>query len=166
MIIKEYSCPDCSKDFEGVTSVCPMCGSMSRRVFRTAPNISTGNSKKTDAILEDNFKAMGISNYSNVNGYKISWRDRQNVSMGDSVAAGFADIRNPSGAEVMQTFSNSFGVPVPNVPNVYKPGQTVHTDKNPFENFKSIEGVNINPLKSKTEIATSKGVPLDDNYGK
>ena len=75
MINREFLCPSCSNQFESLLAVCPRCGAAANRHFRSAPNINTsGIAKRTDRILESNFKRMGISNFSNAGGVnKVSW---------------------------------------------------------------------------------------------
>ena len=75
MINKEFHCDQCNRDFESLLAVCGHCGSPARRVFLTAPQVVTrGVARRTDRILESNFKRMGISNFSNAGGVnKVSW---------------------------------------------------------------------------------------------
>ena len=74
MIAKEFICGSCHNEFESLMPVCPRCGGSATRHFRNAPRISTGVAKRTDRILESNFKRMGISNFSNAGGVnKVSW---------------------------------------------------------------------------------------------
>jgi hypothetical protein len=74
MTNKEFACPNCG-DFEARLDIpiCPQCGSIARRVFRTAPTISTGIVAKSDYILAAEFKRQGISNFTNVNGIKVEY---------------------------------------------------------------------------------------------
>jgi hypothetical protein len=74
MISKEFHCDACQRDFESLMPICTLCGGAARRVFLSAPRISTGVARRTDKILETNFKRMGISNFSNAGGVnKVSW---------------------------------------------------------------------------------------------
>ena len=75
MINKEFRCESCQNEFVSLMPICPRCGSAATRVFLTAPQISTkGIARRTDRILESNFKKMGISNFSNAGGVnKVSW---------------------------------------------------------------------------------------------
>lgn len=74
-MIKEFRCTSCSKDFESLMPICPRCGSSASRVFLTPPQVVTrGVARKTDRILETEFKRMGISNFSNAGGVnKVEW---------------------------------------------------------------------------------------------
>ena len=83
MINKEFRCESCQNEFESLMPVCPRCGGSATRHFRSAPRIATGVAKRTDRILESNFKRMGISNFSNAGGVnKVSW-----VSTGTSTSS-------------------------------------------------------------------------------
>jgi hypothetical protein len=74
MVTKEFRCESCQNEFESLMPVCPRCGAGATRHFRSAPRIATGVAKRTDRILESNFKRMGISNFSNAGGVnKVSW---------------------------------------------------------------------------------------------
>jgi hypothetical protein len=83
MINKEFRCESCQNEFESLMPVCPRCGGSATRVFLTPPQVVTrGIARRTDRILESNFKQMGISNFSNAGGVnKVSW-----VSTGSSAS--------------------------------------------------------------------------------
>jgi hypothetical protein len=77
-INKEWRCDSCSLDYEGYTDPCPSCGGEGKRVFRTAFQLSTGYAKRTDMVLEHQFKKKGITNYSNADGMaKVSFQEKR-----------------------------------------------------------------------------------------
>lgn len=83
---KEFSCPD-GHDFEGLIAVCPVCGKVGRRVFRTAPQISKGGAfKKDEAFLAAEFSRRGITNYSNKGGMpRASFNGVESRMLGEGV---------------------------------------------------------------------------------
>jgi hypothetical protein len=72
VILKEFSCSGCG-DFEGLTPICPKCGKIGSRAFRTAPGYSTGGAKRFDRQLEGLIKDRGMTNYSTRDKNLLRW---------------------------------------------------------------------------------------------
>jgi hypothetical protein len=69
MILLEYHCEVCARDFESLLPICERCGARARRDYRTAPQINTKRTAvKTDTILAREFKRRGIVNFTNSGG--------------------------------------------------------------------------------------------------
>lgn len=99
MISKEFRCDSCRRDFESLMPICTQCGGPARRVFLSAPRISTGVARRTDKILETNFKRMGISNFSNAGGVnRVTW-----ISTGSTSST----VHGQPQAPVQPTFNSS-----------------------------------------------------------
>jgi hypothetical protein len=161
MIIKEYAC-GAGHDFEGCNPVCPICGAIGKRAYRTAPGITTGRVGRTDKILEREFKARGITNFTNANGYpKVSRGDA--VGQDNGVVAGFVDPRSPGSSPFMKSATEQYGA-IP-IPGGFESGQTTSTGNKATPRFET--DIKLPTLREKTEVVTNaKGQRLDDNYGK
>lgn len=71
MILKEWTCKSCSLEFEapgpsGGSLICPECGCLAERAFRTPPQVDTqkGHSRNVDRLIAAELKERKISNYS------------------------------------------------------------------------------------------------------
>jgi hypothetical protein len=128
-IIKEFHCGSCDRDFESTTPVCGKCGRIAKRVFLTPPHVSTGYAKRCDAIMESEFKARGITNFSNTGSVpKVTMKDHFNspgnapeVVQPGTVAAGWGGgvLKHVPGAEAvapaLPNVANLPGIPLPGV---------------------------------------------------
>jgi hypothetical protein len=65
--MKEFEC-ESGHAFEALLPVCPVCGALGRRVFRTPPGISKGTARRDEAFLSAELARRGITNYSNRDG--------------------------------------------------------------------------------------------------
>jgi hypothetical protein len=75
MIIKEYKC-ETDGDFESGVPICPKCGEIAKRTFKTAVGLSFGKAKRIDMVIEGEFARRGISNYTNAYGApKVDYGD-------------------------------------------------------------------------------------------
>jgi|SRR5215469_2197279 len=78
-VLKEWTC-ECGHEFERIRPECPLCHSVNvTRAFRTPFGLQKGAAKRTDRILEHQFKKLGISNFSNNTGggpNKVTWAPR------------------------------------------------------------------------------------------
>lgn len=72
MITKEYECAQ-DGPFEGIAPVCPRCGKIGRRTFRTPPGVSTGAAARFDRKFEALVRDRGLTNYSTIDKNKLSW---------------------------------------------------------------------------------------------
>lgn len=75
MINKEYACDTCG-DFEGIAPVCPRCGRIGKRAFRTPVGVATGKAKDFDRQFEALVRDRGLSNYSTVDRNKLTWEGK------------------------------------------------------------------------------------------
>lgn len=71
MIQKEWTCGSCAYEFEapgpcGGQLICPECGCLANRAFRTPPQVDTqrGKSRSVDRLISAELKERKISNYS------------------------------------------------------------------------------------------------------
>jgi hypothetical protein len=87
MILKEWTC-NCGHKFDSFAPLCTRCGGIANRAFRTPVGITTGIVGKSDRLLASEFKARGISNYTNVHGTpKVTW----STGGGSDIKAGWGD---------------------------------------------------------------------------
>ena len=68
MVTKEWSCKECGTEFEGLLSVCPECGRITQRAFRTPVGITTARHRQHDQIIESEMRVRGMTNYTNRDG--------------------------------------------------------------------------------------------------
>lgn len=71
MILKEWSCKGCGFEFEaagpsGGSIICPECGKLAERAFRTPPQVDTqrGKSRNVDRLIASELKERQIANFS------------------------------------------------------------------------------------------------------
>ena len=67
MVTKEWQCAS-GHEFEAIAPVCPICGRVGRRAFRTPVGISRVRPGAIERSLEVEFSRRGITNYSNKDG--------------------------------------------------------------------------------------------------
>lgn len=85
MVLKEWNCQKCVRDFCSIVAVCPYCGAAAKRTFLTPVGINKGSShngsaKRIDKALEREFQKQGIANFSNSGGEnKVRWARRVNA---------------------------------------------------------------------------------------
>src|SRR5215469_18914917 len=98
-VLKEWTC-ECGHEFERIRPECPLCHSVNvTRAFRTPFGLQKGAAKRTDRILEHQFKKLGISNFSNNTGggpNKVTWSEKR---FGNRASGGQAEIGALSGAD-------------------------------------------------------------------
>jgi hypothetical protein len=119
-IIREFRCNSCGHDFERIRPECPLCHCDARRVFLTPPHISNGYAKRTDAILQNQFDKLGISNFSNSQGpgapNRVTWKPRK---FGSRASGGQPEINPMLGADSLKTIGMN------QIMQTLGPGETV-----------------------------------------
>jgi hypothetical protein len=103
MVIKEWAC-GCGKDFDSPVALCPACGSIAKRAFRTAPGFQKQSYRNVNRLIEDEFKSRGITNYSNVDKFKPKVEYGGTATNG-SVTAGW-------GRSHLGNYQRADGVPI------------------------------------------------------
>lgn len=128
MVVKEWSCKECGTDFEGLIQVCPECGSVAQRAFRTPVGIGNVRFKQHDQIIESEMRVRGMSNYSNRDGIsRPTFTGR--VQHGE--------VRGSWGPEALNGYVTANGVPLAPPPINMTPVQVA-----PGQNVRNQAGVN------------------------
>jgi hypothetical protein len=117
-VIKEWRCERCGRDFEGALSICPSCGKIAKRAFRTAPGYQSGLAKRCDRTLQYELSRRGITNFKNT-GSRPSVTFQNEVSPGTHL---YAESGQPVmatwGTQVPEQYTQATGLPAPVVPQI------------------------------------------------
>ena len=129
---KEFRCTACGRDFEGLLPICPACGKLGQRAFRTAPGIGNGRVRKDEAFLAEEFKRRGITNYTNAGGVPrgtfggvTAQVHEGGVYQYGDVMAGTADPRGWQRSGVARALATKAGGEVPLAMPAFNSGKSV-----------------------------------------
>jgi hypothetical protein len=146
-VLKEFTC-SCCGDFEGFVHICPKCGKIAKRAFRTAPGVSSGKARRTDKLLESEFEARGITNFSNADPQnpKVTFRESPQVVTRGGVTAMWGD-------KGLQGFNQAHGtnLAIPQMPA----GNTTIPEE------RTVTNSNLGALRSRTKVIASHGSSSD-----
>ena len=103
MVVKEWTCNECASEFSGLLPVCPSCGQVARRAFRTPPSINSFKHKFHDQIIESEMRVRQMTNYTNKD-------NRPAPTFSGKVQHGA--VRGSWGPEALQGYVAANGVPL------------------------------------------------------